>query len=109
MTIMDENAKLPFRLSELPEKTRMFWASIRPEELDNLKKIATLRPDEMATMLYVIEAFNKEDLEVIEQNLENLRTIKRFGKFGLWMFGFVVAGAAAAALLRGWFTVGSSK
>lgn len=106
---MDENARLPHKLNELPEATRLFWASVRAEELDNLRKVATLRPDEMATLLYVIEAFNKEDLEVIEQNLENLRTIKRFGKFGLWMFGFIVAGAAAAALLKGWFTVGNSK
>jgi hypothetical protein len=106
---MDNNAPLPNRLNELPAATRMFWASVRSEELENLKRIATLRADEMSTLMYIIEAFNTEDLQVIEQNLENMRTIKRFGKFGLWMFGFIVAGAAAAALIKGFFSVGTGK
>lgn len=106
---MDESVQLPYKLAELPESNRLFWAQLRTEELENLKKVATLRPDEMATLLYVIEAFNKDDLEVIEQNLENLRTIKRFGKFGLWMFGFIVAGAGAAAIIKSFFTVGNTK
>ncbi len=79
----------PEQLRELPESTREFLAAMRPDELKRLQ--------------FVIEEFSKDDLEVIRDSLENLRAMKRFGRFGLWLFGFMVAGASAAAVIKTYF------
>lgn len=79
----------PTYLRELPEETRAFLAGMRPDELDRLK--------------FVIEEFNKDDLKVIRDSLENLRTMKRFGIFGAWTAGFIVATATAFGLIKSLF------
>lgn len=106
---MEENPRLPTRMPDLPEPIRLFLAGIRDEELENLRLMATLRPDERAKLRYMVNHFTMDDLEVIGDHLENLRSMKRFGRFGLWLFGFVVAGAGAAGVIKTFFTPGGPK
>lgn len=74
----------PQRLTELPEATRKFLAGMRPEELARLR--------------YLVEEFDTEDLQVINENLENMRVMKRIGRWGLGLAGAVavIAGAITA-------------
>lgn len=106
---MEIDPKLPERLPDLPEALRLFLAGIREQEIENLRMLALMRPDERARLKYLVETFTDEDLEIINANLENLRAMKRFGKFGLWLFGFIVAGASAAALIKTFFSGASPK
>lgn len=89
---VDRVSQPPSRLSELPRATREFLAAMRPDELELVK--------------YLVEHFSRDDLEVINDSLENLRTMRRFGKAALWFFGFVIMGAGAAGIVRTFFFPG---
>ncbi|MDE1158463.1 MAG: hypothetical protein PW791_09320 [Neorhizobium sp.] len=102
MNAMIPNPDIPQRMPDLPEETRRFLASVRPEELPNLELWVTMREDERKAMEYIVKNFSKEDFEIINESLENLRTMKRAGKFAFWLFGFIGAGAAAAVYVKGW-------
>lgn len=86
---MDPVARAPEQLRELPEHVRLFFAGIRPDELARLK--------------FIVEEFQVEDLQTLSESFENLRSMKRFGRFGMWFFGFIAAGAAAAAAVQVFF------
>lgn len=90
---MDHVERTPEKMVELPAPTREFLAAMRPDELERLK--------------YIVEEFSQEDLIVISDSLENLRTMKRFGRFGMWFFGFVIAGAGAAGVVKTFFFGGT--
>jgi hypothetical protein len=92
---MDHVEKPPERLVELPEPTREFLAAMRPEELERLK--------------FLVEEFTKDDLTTISESLENLRSIKRFGRFSYWFLGFIIAGAGAAGIMKSFFFPGGAK
>lgn len=87
---MEKDKPVPTALIDIPEATREFLGGMRPEELQRLK--------------YLVEEFSAEDLVVIAESLENLRAMKRFGRFGLWVFGFIVAGAGAAGAVKVFFS-----
>lgn len=106
---MQEPERAPAKMIELPEKVRKFLAGLRDDELENLRRVATLRPEERDRLMYVADNFTQGDLEVISDNLENLRSMKRFGRFGLWLAGFIIAGASAAGVIKTFFTPGGPK
>lgn len=106
---MEQNPQLPQRLPDLSDKMRLFLAGVRDSEIPNLELLANLDEKERDKLDFLIKRFTKSDLEVITDSLENLRTMKRFGRFGMWFFGFIVAGAGAAAAVKVFFTSGVSK
>ncbi len=106
---MEHNPPLPQRLPDLSDKMRLFLAGVRDSEIANLEQIANLDQEEREKLDYLIKRFTKSDLEVITDSLENLRTMKRFGRFGMWFFGFIVAGAGAAAAVKVFFTAGAPR
>lgn len=61
-----------------------------------------MREEEWEAMQYMVKNFNKEDLTVLNDSLENLWTMKRAGKFAFWLLGFIGAGATSAVAWRGW-------
>ena len=100
---MEQNAQTPDKLIELSPAMRKYLASVKDSEIENLNVLTELREEERATLMYLLRKFSKEDLEVIQESVDSLRSMKRFGKFGLWLFGFVVAGASAAIVVQGFF------
>lgn len=88
---------------------RMFLAGVRDTEIPNLELLANLEDEERQRLSYVLKRFTLQDLEVINESLENLRTMKRFGRFGMWVMGAIIAGAGVAAALKALFFVGSPK
>jgi len=97
---MDPNPIMPQRLPDLSDKMRLFLAAVRDDEIENLRFVVRMRDDERDRLEYVIQNFTKDDLETLSDNFENFRSMKRFGRFGLWLFGFIVAGASAAGVVR---------
>ncbi len=106
---MDENPPLPHRLPDLSEPMRRFLAGVRDSEIPNLEAVANLDAEERERLDFVLKRFTKDDLLVINESLESLRTIKRFGRFGMWLAGFIVAGAGAAAAMKVFFSTGTGK
>ena len=96
-------------MPDLSEAMRRFLGSVREDEIENLRMLATLRKDEREALTFVLTNFTMEDLEVISGSLENLRALKRFGRFGLWLAGFIIAGASAAAIIKVFFVPGVPK
>lgn len=89
---MDERAKPAQRMPDVPEDMRALLAGIRPDEVKKLR--------------FLIEQYDIEDLMTVRDSLETLRSVRRFGRFGMWMFGFVAAGASAAAATKIFFSWG---
>lgn len=106
---MEHNPTLPTRLPDLSESMRKFLAGVRDNEIPNLEMVANLDHEERSNLEFLLKRFTKADLETITDSLESLRTMKRFGRFGLWFFGFIVAGAGAAAAMKVFFTTGAPK
>ncbi len=106
---MEQNPALPKRLPDLSPRMRLFLAGVRDSEIANLEQIANLDQEEREKFDYLIKRFTKADFETMSDSLENLRTMKRFGRFGMWFFGFIVAGAGAAAAVKVFFTAGAPK
>lgn len=106
---MEPNPTLPQRLPDLSDKMRLFLAGVRDSEITSLELVANLDQSERDKLDFLLKRFTKADLEVIIDSLENLRTMKRFGRFGMWFFGFIVAGAGAAAAVKVFFTSGVAK
>lgn len=106
---MEQNPQLPQRLPDLSDKMRLFLAGVRDSEITSLELIANLDQSERDKLDFLVKRFTKADLEVIIDSLENLRTMRRFGRFGMWFFGFIVAGAGAAAAVKVFFTSGAAK
>lgn len=106
---MDPNPRMPQRLPDLSDKLRLLLAGMREEEIENFRTLVTMRSEEKDSLVYLAREFSKEELAVIKANLENLRTMKRFGKFGLWLFGFIVAGAGAAGIVKTFLFSGGPK
>lgn len=92
---MDENAKPAERMPDVPEDMRAVLSGIRPPEVLKLK--------------FVLEEFDIEDLKTVRDSLETLRSVRRFGRFGMWMFGFIAAGASAAAATKIFLSWGAPK
>lgn len=107
--VMDPNAPVPSALVELSPEVRRFLMGVRDSEIPNLELLANLDRDEREKLDFVIKRFTIQDLEVINESLENLRTMKRFGRFGMWVMGAVIAGAGAAAAFKALFVVGGPK
>lgn len=106
--MMDTPAALPNKLPDLSDDMRRFLGGVRDDEIPNLKLVAELRSEEREALTFVVTKFSKDDLETIIESMENLRAIKRFGRFGMWIAGAIVAGASVAAAFKVFF-VGGSK
>ena len=83
--------------------SEMVMVAIRPEDLKNFELFMRLREDEREAMEYFLKNFSLSELEVLNDSLENLRVMKRAGHFAFWVVGFIGAGMAAAAYVKGWF------
>lgn len=94
---------------DLSDPMRRFLAGVRDDEIPNLKVIAELDEEQRAKLLTLMHRFSRDDLNVLVDSLENLRVMKRFGRFGMWFFGAIIAGAGAAAAIKGLFSLGSTK
>jgi hypothetical protein len=106
---MESNPSLPHRLPDLSETMRLFLAGVRDTEIPNLEMLANLDATEREKLEFVVKRFTMEDLKIINESLENLRTMKRFGRFGMWLMGAVIAGASAAAAFKALFLTGGPK
>jgi hypothetical protein len=84
------------------DDSRLVMVSVRPSEMKNLQLFLQLREEEHKAMEYLLQNFSKDDLTVLNGSLENLRVMRRAGHFAFWLLGFVGAGAAAAAYIKGW-------
>lgn len=106
---MDSNAPLPHKLPDLSEEMRRFLAGVREDEIQNLKVLVELDSDERAALAFLVRRFSLDDLTVLIDSLENLRVMKRFGRFGMWFFAAIIAGAGAAAGIKALFSLGATK
>jgi len=109
MTPMNRDPAIPTKLPDLSVEMRKFLAGVRDDEIGNLRLLVEMRDDELKRFTFLTTKFTIEDLQTMSDSMENLRTIKRFGKFGLWFAGFIAAGAAAAAVVKTWLWAGVSK
>ena len=105
---MDPNPVMPQSIRDLSPSMQLFLSGVRDDEIDNLKILVDMRPEERESFEYLIK-FKKEDLMTINDSLENLRALKRFGKLGMLVGGAIVLGGSVAAALRLYFWPGVPK
>ncbi|WP_431322217.1 hypothetical protein [Rhizobium sp. YTU87027] len=106
--VMDPNPQLSQRLPDLSTEMRLFLAAVRDDEIDNLKLVASLDEEERQALQFMLKNFKKDDLAVINDSLENLRTMKRFGRFGMYLMGLIIAFTSAVGAVKIFFMSGSA-
>jgi hypothetical protein len=79
---------------------RLFLAAVREDAIDNLKMVASLDEDERQALQFIIKNFKTADLAVINDSLESLRTMKRFGRFGMWLMGMIIAFTSVVGAIK---------
>lgn len=104
---MDPHPQLPLRLPDLSPEMRLFLAAVREDEIDNLKMVASLDEDERQALQFIIKNFKTADLAVINDSLESLRTMKCFGRFGMWLMGMIIAFTSVVGAIKILFMSGS--
>lgn len=100
---MNRDPAIPQKLPDLSVEMRKFLAGVRDDEIPNLRLLVEMREDEREALTFVTTRFTIPDLKTLYDGLEGLRTIKRFGVFGVWVAAAIAAGAVAAGVIKGWF------